>query len=47
MKEKKEEAERKKEEAERNLKQQELDLKREAAEKEERHKDTPAVKLKL
>ena len=32
---------------ERELKQQELDLKGEAAEKEEKHKDTPAVKLKL
>ena len=36
-----------KEKAERDLTKQELDLKREIAEKEERHKDTPAVKLKL
>ena len=36
-----------KERAELKLKQMELDLKRQAAEKEEKNKDTPAVKLKL
>jgi len=36
-----------KESAELKLKQMELDLKREAAAKEEKNKDTPAVKLKL
>ena len=46
-KERKEKAELEEKKAERKLKQQELDLKREIAEKEERHKDTPAVKLKL
>ena len=46
-KERKERAELEERKAERKLKQLELDLKREAAEKEEKHKDTPAVKLKL
>ena len=41
------EARERKESAELQLKQMELDLKREAAVKEEKNKDTPAVKLKL
>ena len=41
------EARERKESAELKLKQMELDLKRQAAEKEEKNKDTPAVKLKL
>ena len=46
-KERKERAELEERKAERKLKEMELDLKREAAVKEEKNKDTPAVKLKL